>query len=98
MKPNLIDQTLLTENYFNLSIRHEIFRRKVLNLEIPESLIYGYIIECCLKNLAQEKKRGVEKKLVAFQLDDRGIPRQVRTGAGSRPRSPACHQDGRQTA
>ena len=56
MKPNLIDQTLLTENYFNLSIRHEIFRRKVLNLEIPESLIYGYIIECCLKNLAQEKK------------------------------------------
>lgn len=26
--------------------------------------------------LMQEKKRGIEKKLVAFQLDERGIPRQ----------------------
>jgi len=56
LKPNLIDQTILTENSFNLSIRHEIFRRKVLDLEITESLIYGYILECTLKNLAQEKK------------------------------------------
>ncbi|MBI95967.1 hypothetical protein CL656_02365 [bacterium] len=56
MKPNLIDKTIFTESYFNLSIRHEIFRRNVLDLEVPESLIYGYIIECSLKNLSQEKK------------------------------------------
>ena len=56
LKPKLVNQTILTENFFNLSIRHEIFRRKILNLDITDNLIYGYILECALKNLAQEKK------------------------------------------
>ncbi|MBT5346896.1 hypothetical protein HOJ01_01965 [bacterium] len=62
MKPNLIDKTIFSESYFNLSIRHEIFRRNVLELEVPERLIYGYIIECSLKNLSQEKKLSYDRK------------------------------------
>lgn len=54
--PNSIHNQINIESCFALSIRHEIFRRQVLNLDIPESLNYGYILESTLKNIKRINK------------------------------------------
>lgn len=56
MYPHTIHQQILSDSGFGLSIRHEIFRREILNLDITENLHYGYILESTLKNLKRTNK------------------------------------------
>src|SRR6056300_851601 len=54
--PNAIQNQINIESCFALSIRHEIFRRQILNIDMPESMYYGYILESTLKNIKRINK------------------------------------------
>jgi len=52
--PNLIGRQYHTESHFHLSIRHEIFRREILNLEIKENMFNAYLLECVIKKSSNQ--------------------------------------------
>lgn len=52
--PDLISRQYQTESHFHLSIRHEIFRRKILNLEIKENMFNAYLLECAIKKSSNQ--------------------------------------------
>lgn len=52
--PNLISKQYHTDSHFHLSIRHEIFRREILNLEIDERMFSAYLLECAIKKSSNQ--------------------------------------------